>query len=241
MTNSEIISEIRNELNTNSTRVTNQYLVDGINLDDGELVMMALNAAPDHNFKQAEAWTDLLATSGLSDGDLGYNGEYPFPTDLIKPLRAEISYDAVTWTEARVYDIASSPAASEHNETQIQDDFSESTPYIRFERDSYFIRPLYTSGSSVSGGIHIWYEKRQPTMLVGDIASDTPSIELNFHRIYVVRGALRAMRRFRNDYSERDRQELNRERQTLEGQFIKFMHDRFKRPLVIRPKFENFA
>lgn len=238
MTNDVIISEIRNELNTNSTRITDQYLVDGLNIDDGELVMVALNSAPDHNFKQAEAWTDFVSASGLIDGDIGFNGEYPFPTDLIKPLRAEVSYDGITWVEATVYDIASSPAQSEHNFDQVQGDFSQAQPYIRFERDSYFVRPL--TETTIAAGIHIWYEKRQPTMLVADIESDTPSIEVNFHRLYVVRGALRAMRKFRNDYNQNDRSELRNEQMDLEARFSKFMKNRFKRPLVIRGKMENF-
>lgn len=238
MNNSTIFGEIRNELNSNSTRVPDAYLLDGINLDDAELVMLALNSAPDHNFKQAEAWTDLVSVTGLVDGNIGFNGEYPFPTDLIKPLRAEICYNGTDFIQAKVYDIASSPASSEHKSTQIQGDFSEGDPYIRFERDSYFIRPL--PETTVAEGIHIWYEKRQSTMLIANIATDVPSIEPNFHRLYVVRGALRTMRKFRNDYTERDRQELNRERLELESQFSKFMKDRFKRPLKIGAKFENF-
>lgn len=238
MNNTTIFSEIRNELNSNSTRVTDTYLLAGLNLDDAELVMLALNSAPDHNFKQAEAWTDLVSITGLVDGNIGFNGEYPFPTDLIKPIRAEICYNGTDFVQAQVYDIASSPAHSEHDATQIQNDFNEGKPYIRFERDSYFIRPL--PETSVDEGIHIWYEKRQSTMLIANIGSDVPSIELNFHRLYVVRGALRAMRKFRNDYTERDRLELNRERIELEAQFSKFMKDRFKRPLKIGAKFENF-
>jgi len=240
MTNSDIFDEIRNELNANSTKVSNAYLLSGLNIDDGELVMMALDASPDHNFKVGEAYTDLKSTSGLVSGDIGFNGEYPFPSDLIKPLRFEISYDGTTFYPASVYDVASSLAQSEHNQTQIQSDFIETSPYVRFERDSYFIRPMKTTSGDITAGIHIWYEKRQTAFAIGAISTDTPSIEANFHRLYVVRGALRAMRKFRNDYSIQDRSELRSEKEKLETKYEKHLKDRFKRPLRIQAKHENF-
>lgn len=242
MTIQQIIEEIREtELNSNSTRFSNDYLLKGINIDDAELVMMYLNASPDHNFKIEEAYTTLKSSVGLVAGDTGYNGEYSFPSDLIKPLRAEISHDGVTWREATVYDITSSTANSEQNQTQIQDEFTENRPYVRFERDSYFVRPLKTSSGDITNGIHIWYEKRQEDTVIGDIATATPSIEPNFHRLYVLRGALRGMRKFRNDYSIQDRSELKKEIEKLEDQFKKFAKERFKRPLRIAGKQENFA
>lgn len=238
---SDIIEEIRTtELNSNSTKFSDAYLLKGVNLDDAELVMMALNSAPDHNFKIGEAWTDLISSSGLVDGDVGYNGEYPFPAELIKPLRFEISFDGTTFTEATVYDIASSHATSEHNQTQVQDSFTTDRPYVRFERDSYFVRPLKTTAGNISNGIHIWYEKRQTAFLIANIATDTPSIESNFHRLYVLRGALRGMRRYRNDYTSADRNEIKKELGSLEADFKKFMKERFRRPLRIQGKVENF-
>lgn len=241
MTNSEIFDEIREELGgVSATKVSNAYLLKGLNLDDGELVILALNASPDHNFKVGEAYTDLISTSGLVAEDVGFNGEYPFPSDLIKPTRFEISYDGTTFTQAGIYDIASSSASSEHNQTQIQSDFVETSPYVRFERDSYFIRPMKTTAGNISNGIHIWYEKRQTAFVIGTIATDTPSIEANFHRLYVARGVLRAMRKFRNDYSENDRREYRKEVEKLEGKFEAHMKNRFKRPLRITAKHENF-
>lgn len=239
---SDIIDEIRTtELNSNSTKFSDAYLLKGVNLDDAELVMMALNSAPDHNFKLGEAWTDLLSSSGLVDGDIGYNGEYPFPSELIKPLRFEMSFDGTTFRECGIYDIASSHAASEHNQTQVQSDFNQDNPQVRFERDSYFVRPLKTTAGNITNGIHIWYEKRQTAFLIANIATDTPSIEANFHRLYVLRGALRGMRRYRNDYTTADRNEIRKELEPLEAAFKKFMKERFKRPLRISGKSENFA
>lgn len=241
MTNSEIFDEIREELGgVSATKVSNTYLLTGLNIHDGELVSMALNSSPDHNFKVGESYTDLISTSGLVDGNVGFNGEYPFPSDLIKPLRFELSFDGTTFREASIYDIASSLAESEHNQTQIQSDFNENNPYVRFERDSYFIRPIKTTSGNITSGIHIWYEKRQTAFAIGAISTDTPSIEANFHRLYVVKGALRAMRKFRNDYTLQDRQELRREQEREEQKLDKFMKDRFKRPLRISAKHENF-
>jgi hypothetical protein len=145
----------------------------------GHRVLDVLRVRVDKNASITNARTDLISTVGLSEGDNGYNGEYAFPSDLLRPVRIEVSYDGVTWTKCEIYDNAIN-TSSEFNETQINTDFSQQYPRVDFSRNSYKIRPTKDSAGNITNGIYIEYEKRQ-----ADFAADTtPSeIETNLHDI----------------------------------------------------------
>lgn len=233
---SDIFTEIRNEADVNSTKVSDSYLTTGINLDHGELIQDVLDARGDINFNVNEAYTDLISTSGLSAGSTGYNGEYTWPTDLIKPQRIEVSFDGTYYYPAKVYDINDPLSQSEFNSTQIQTSFYQNNPYVRFERNSYFIRPLKTTTGNVTNGIHIWYEQRQSSLT----SSDTPTIEPNFHRLYVLMGVLRIMRRFRKEYSLNDREEMRVEIASLRAKFINFYGKQVQENIPLVPTYINY-
>lgn len=228
---SELFEEIRNEANTNSAKASDDYLLTGINIDYGELVMLALKARGDHNFQIEESYTDLISTSGLTAGQSGYNGEYSWPTDLIRPIRAEVSFDGSTYNQCTVYDISDNRNTSEFNATQINGTFGEQNPYIRFERNSYFIRPLKTTAGNITGGIHIWYEKRQTALT----ESDTPAIEPNFHRLLALMGTARLMRKFRKEYSVNDRNEIYTEIAKLKSDFSNFYSNQVQENINLTP------
>lgn len=231
---SEIIDEIRDECNTNAVKVPNSYLLTGINMDYGETVMDILRVKSDFNFQGEESFTDLVSTTGLVAGENGYKGEFTFPSDLIRPIRVEISYDGTTYRPATFYDVADNKK-SEHDNKDIEPGFfSESSPMVRFERDSFFVRPV-NNGTTVTAGIHIWYEKRQEALT----ASDTPLFEANYHRILVLKGVLRVMKKFKKDYKISERNEVRGEINALNEKMLEFFKNRFKKQMQIRPAYTN--
>ncbi len=238
---SDIFTEIRNECDTNSTKVSDAFLLVGVNLDYAEVVMQILKVKTDFNFNAKEAYATLLSVSGVAIGVPGYNGEYTFPSDLLRPIRVEISYDGEVWYPAKFYDVADNTVSSEegiaeNNSTNYQfPNWTQFAPFVRFERDSFFVRPLKTTTGNISGGIRIWYEKRQVALT----APDTPLFEENFHRLMVLRGALRVMRKFRKEYKKETRDEVKTELRELETEMMEFYKNRFKKQFVIRPTVEN--
>lgn len=231
---SEIIEEIREELNSNATKFPDAYLLDGVNLDYAETVMDILRCKTDFNFQAEESYSDLVSTAGLTAGQNGYKGEYTFPTDLIRPIRVELSYDGVSWLPAEFYDVASAKK-SEHDDEDIESgSWSQARPFVRFERDSFFVRPA-NDGTTVTAGIHIWYEKRQSDLTT----SDTPLFEANYHRLLALKGVLRGMKKFRKDYNLSDRNELRGEINRYTEKLTEFYKNRFKRSFRLVPTTEN--
>lgn len=176
---SDIRTFTRDIVNTNSTVLTDAEFLRYLNQSYGLRILDILRLQTDRNASQTEVTTTFYSTSGLVAGDVGFNGEYPFPTDLLKPVRFEVSYDALTWLPATVYDIYEN-LASEHYEDSIQGTFSEAEPFVRFDRNSFVVRPLKITAGNVTAGLHIWYEKRQ-TAFTGD--SDAPDMEANLANI----------------------------------------------------------
>lgn len=194
--------------------------------------MDILRVRTDHNFQVNEATTNLISTSGLTVGSNGFNGEYTFPSDLIKPTKIEISYDGTSWYPATFYDVAENWSNSEHKEAQINNVFTQTSPFIRFERNSYFVRPLKTTTGNITNGIHIWYEKRQSDIVAGG----TPLGEVNYHEIYAYRLAMKYGIR----YPEKNNSEWKNGFNELRTTMLEYEKNRFKKNFVLRSKFENF-
>lgn len=126
----------------------------------GHRILDILRVRVDKNASITNATTNLISTVGLVEGDNGFNGEYKFPANLLRPTRFEVSYDGITWRKATIYDNASNNQ-SEFNDTQLIERFSEFEPMVDFSRNSYKIRPPKTTSGNVTKGIYIEYEKRQ--------------------------------------------------------------------------------
>lgn len=233
---SEIRTLARRLANTNSTVYSDADVLIDLNIVYGGRVLDIINISTDRNSSQTEVTLTLTSTSGLVAGNNGFNGEYAFPTDLIRPVRVEISYDAITWRPASFYDIYES-SVSEHEEDAIQGQFSESEPYVRFDRDSFFIRPLKTTSGNVTAGIHIWYEKRQTALT----ASDTPDIESNLHTLL----AYDCANMFATQHPELvDNNHFSRiltEKSVWEDKFFTHYKNRFKRDMNIKPNYPSYA
>jgi hypothetical protein len=129
------------------------------NLCYKQRVLDILHYRVDKNATIKNTTTDLISSVGLSEGDNGFNGEYSFPSDLLRPVRFEISYDGVTWTKAQVYDNAIN-FSSEKNDVQLEASFSQGSPQVDFTRDSYKIRPPKMTAGNITKGIYIEYEAR---------------------------------------------------------------------------------
>ncbi len=169
---SEIIALSRDITNTNTSTLTDADALRWLNIAYRNRILDVLNIRVDKNATIKEVKTPLLSTVGLTMGNAGYNGEYPFPTDLLKPSRFEVSYDGVTWVKCEIYD---NPLnyGSEYNDIQINADFSKESPRVDFTRNSYKIRPLKETAGDIDGGIYIEYEARQSALA----SSGTPNLE----------------------------------------------------------------
>lgn len=233
----EIIEEIREEAQTNQNKATDDYLLRGINLDYAEFVMRILTARVDVNLNTVEYYETLRSAENLTPGFVGYNGEYPFPCDLLRPVRVEISYDGTGFSKADWYDLTDNKY-SEKAGDQVNSVFSTTSPMVRFERNSFFIRPFPTTGADVEGGIHIWYEKRQNALTI----DSTPCfIEPNYHRVLVYSGALRFARKFSEEYTDNWRQERRLELSRLESGMLNWEKHRFKKKFYMRPETLNYS
>jgi len=165
---------------TNSTTFPDTDLDREANNVNRQLVAEIIAVQGSKNILGGEKYTSLVATDGLSAGDNGYNGEYSFDSDMMRIVRAEIMYEADTTPErAEIYDMSQN-SSSEYDEDSIQGQFSEDSPFITLFRGAYRVRPLYTEGDDVTGGIHLWYEKR-----IDDLSeiTDTPDFEELFHNL----------------------------------------------------------
>lgn len=231
MTTATLYTLSRDILNTNSTVLPDSKLLEWLNIAYGHRILDILRFQVDRNASMEFSKTDFVSTTGLSEGDNGYDGEYAFPSDLLRPIRAEVSFDGTTFVKCKIYDIGE----FEGSEVSDIDNFSETEPYVRFERNSFFVRPLNT-GSTVSYGIRIWYEKRQTALTAGD----TPDFEANLHDILAFDLAEMELIRHNEKYTDVVAARIRKEKANREERFIEFYNNRMKRNFQLRPKYENF-
>jgi len=156
-----------NFLDANATKI-----LERLNTLYGLRVLDIIKLAVDKNATMQKATTDLISTVGLSSGNNGYNGEYAFPSNLLRPVRLEVSFDGITWKKARVYDQAEN-VLTEYKDEDIDDIFSTENPRVDFFRNSFRIRPVKNTSGNITNGIYIEYEKRQ-----ADFTADTAPSEI---------------------------------------------------------------
>jgi len=228
-------THVRFITNTDTATFTDAEILTLLNIEYGHRILDILRIQVDRNANQKEAITDLLSTSGLVTNNLGYNGEYPFPLDLVRPIRAEVSYDGSTWRPCTIYDINDNDT-SEHEETAQEANFSQTSPYIRFDRDSYFIRPPKTTAGDVTGGIHIWYEYRET-----DLTSGSPTFDESLHNLLAYDVAeIYAIKR-PNSYDNVWMNRLLMKKDSVEKKFEEFYRGRFKKQITLTPQHEDFS
>jgi len=233
---SDIRTYTRDILNTNSTVLPDAEFLRYLNFSYGLRILDILRLQVDRNASQTEVTTTFYSTDGLVAGDVGFNGEYPFPTDLLKPVRFEVSYDAETWLPATVYDLYEN-LASEHLEDSIQASFSEAEPFIRFDRNSYVVRPLKTTTGNVTAGLHIWYEKRQ-TAFTAD--SDAPDMESNLHNILAYDVATTFATKYPEKVSELQLNRIQSEHARVTNIFNEFYKNRLRVPMRVEATYPSY-
>lgn len=235
METASIYTLTRDILNTNSSVLPDSKLLEWLNIALGHRTLDVLRFQVDRNASMQASKTDFVSTVGLVEGDNGYNGEFSFPSTLLRPIRAEVTFDGVNWKRCKIYDLNENEA-SEASETEINATFSESEPHVNFERNSFSIRPLNT-GATVTNGIRIWHEKRQAALTAGD----SPDFEENLHDVLAFDLAEMELLRHAEKYSAEVQGRIRREKAAREDRFKWFYNDRMKRNFQIKPKYENFA
>ena len=241
----QLTDEIHWITKTDENTYSSADILTGLNIHNGELVHDVLRVEATRNSFLKNSRYDLLSTAGLVEGQVGYNGEYPIPTDFLRPIRVEVSYDGILWLPCQMYDISQNTMSSEYNQDQIQSAFLPASPYfspaynpvinqpiIRFQRDSFTIRPLNDQGT-IPNGLVIWYESREAALVN---TTDSPSIESNYHDLYVLKSAMRYARRF----PEKMNQAWLLEYTELKKSILEYYRNRFKYNAVMRPSFESF-
>lgn len=235
MTGLSIAEYARILTNTNSVTLEDADILTILNIKYGHRILDILRVQVDKNANISESYTNLVSLTGLVAGDNGYNGEYAFPTNLLKPLRAEVRYTTTgTPVKCEVYDITDSHDSEQPGE--VNNTFSQANPYVRFERDSYFVRPIPTT--SVTAGLHIWFEKRQTAL---SALSETPDFESNLHDILAVDIAEVEALRHPENFTTEWRTAFKIIKEETEARFKEFYKNRMKRNKQMRSKGESYA
>ena len=222
-----ILSELRNQVRyitrTTILDFTDADLDAGLNQDYAEIINLITSISGNYHLMEDKATTDLVA--GATAGAIGFAGHYCFPTDLLKPIKVELSYDGTTYKKANFYDMTQG----------VENDMEAGTttaPVVRFSRSQLVIRPL--PDTTITDGIVIWYEQRQ-----GDLvdATDEPKFEKNFHQLLILKSALRYAMRFPEKYNDLWDKKVYGLTKDLE----KHYRNLYKTTKVIQPSYEDFS
>ena len=167
------------------------------------------------------ATLDLADWTEVSAGELGYNGEIPFPTNLLNLKRIEISLDGVM-TPITIYHDTDNKL-SENDD--INTNFDSSKPYAIISRGSIRLRPI--PSEAVTAGLLITYAQRQ-----SDLTDGSPILESSFHRIFPLMLAY--------EYGLEDIEKINplweSEIEKLKRQIRSFYSFRYAPKMVIRAR-----
>ena len=214
----DIRTQSRRYTHTNSSNYPDATLDADINIANGEIWMTILEAEGYKNTGGDFKVIDNLSTSGLVAQDLGFNGEYPFPSSALQIDSAEISYDGSMWYQAEVIDKRDC-SSSVFNEEQYNVEYSQQYPKIFIFRDSYFIRPTNDTDSDITDGIKLTIIARQDSLVD---SADTPSFESNFHNLI----PLKVSQDYALIFPEKANPRIDAKIQILESQLISFYQDR---------------
>lgn len=224
MTLTQLRSQARKYTRTNETNYVDATLDFDINQAYGEVWMTILEAEGYRNISGSFKTHDMVSTSGLVAGDVGYNGEYPFPSDALDIETIEVSYDGTSWSQAEIIDNRTT-TSSKFNEDLINAEYSQSSPKVFMFRDSIFVRPLKETTGDITDGVKLKISQRQTALTLG---TDSPLFESNFHNIIPLKVAMD----FFLVHPEKYNQLIERKLNELEAQMIAFYQDRI--PVVRR-------
>lgn len=158
---------------TNTSGYSDANILIDLNLVQAEINFDILRWQGYKEVLDNTATLDLADWTAVSAGALGYNGEIPFPTDLLNLKRLEISIEGVL-TPVTIYHDTENDLSENDN---INENFDSSKPYAIISRGSIRLRPI--PSEAVTGGLVITYAQRQ-----GDLTTGSPILESSFHRIF---------------------------------------------------------
>lgn len=231
MNRQEVKDETRYITKTNTSTYTDADIESGLELIRKRIIMKAIRASTEWNLRGEIAQTDLVSITGLLSGENGYNGEYAFPSDLIKFTRIDLSYNGVTYNRATQYFMNDSDD-SEETEKERNSVADIANPVVKIYRDSFFIRPLPTT--TVVSGIKLKYQKN-----LAELTDDTTDIEElpEFQEIYAYSLAIR----FGTRYPRKMKAEWRRKYSEIEEEMMKFYTNRFTRNLQLKTINEDYS
>ena len=175
----EITAKTHRLTKTDNTTYSDANILIDLNLIKNETNLKVLRWQGYKDFAGNIAYLDLADWTAVSEGQLGYNGEIPFPTDLLDLVKIEVKYDD-EMKPVTVY----SRYETEYSENEnINDNYSTENPQVRFERGSIFLRPI--PSKAVVKGLIIEYKQRE-----GALTTGTPLLEQSFHRYYPLKLAI---------------------------------------------------
>jgi len=236
MTGNNVADYARILLNRNSTTFSDADALTILNVAYGKRILDILRTEVDRNAQMTEATTTLISTVGLSSGNSGYMGEYAFPTNLVKPMRMEVSFDGVSWNKCQVYDINEN-LNSEATSDSINGTFSTSSPFVDFMRNCFRIRPLKTTAGDIAEGIRIWYEMRQTSL---SALTETPDIEQNLHDVLAFDIAeVKALNQSQS-YDVKWWNSFNKMKAEAENRFLQYYKSQMKRNNRLTSKIEKY-
>lgn len=152
--------------NTNTTTYANADLDAALNRYYHQFTNEILAAMDDWDFQGEIATASMVADQQ----------EYVLPTDILKIKKVMVSYDGSNWYTAKPFDVSETDSALA-TQTDINNAFSTSEPYVDFHEASIFLYPVPTANST--NGIKIYYEKEATELTA---VTDEPVIAEAYHR-----------------------------------------------------------
>jgi len=233
MTTIDLINEIRFLTRTNETTFTTEDILKGLNFHSGEVLNKILITSGQWNLRGTKASKNLISTVGLTEGESGYDGNYCFPTTMLRPIRVEVMTQG-NYKRAEFYDIDSN-----YESEQEAKGFTASAPYVRFFGERFVVRPLPTE--SIADGIMIWYQKRQgelvETITSPETQTDAPEFEPNYHHLLTYMGALRYAERKPEKYNEL----WTKKAYGIEQDMLRFYSNKYTVQRSITPVIDNYS
>lgn len=231
---SEIRTETRFITRTDTNTFSDADLNREANIAYKKIMLEILKVQGYRNLSGVQSTTDLVSSDGLVAGDNGFDGEYAFPADLLRPIRMEVQFDtAETPRPCIIYD-QSENILSETDDDSLSGITPELRPVVRFFRNSFLIRPIKTTVGNITDGITIWYEAREDDMSAD---GDTPNFEASLHDLIPV---MVAERFYLRHPSKRNVAVLS-EKESLMKQLRSFYKLRIPMVKQLKPRQVNFA
>jgi hypothetical protein len=221
----ELRLEVRDITNTDTESFNDVSLDRKLNIEYKSVVSDIMQANGNTNDFVDQAYIDIENAKTKTEGELGYNGEYPLPMDCLVPLRVEVKFKQ-SQKPMVVYD------QSQNNHSEfIESDLEMMPKRIRFVRNSIFVRPLPTE--FVKDGLFIEY-----VSLPEDLSevSDEPEFSSLFHDVLILATADRYYLKHPEKYNSKIEKKYMEKRMLLKD----FFHDRIPKNLNVNGLRENW-